>query len=77
MKMVSNQAGKKVKMEVLDILSGEDIPATRFMISLKYFRFSTAVSFHRDDVIVSQGQECLANRRGSFVLRLTVGGIWK
>ena len=32
---------------------------------------------HRDDAIVSQGQECLANRRGSFVLRLTVGGIWK
>ena len=39
--------------------------------------YSSFFSFHRDDVIVSQGQECLANRRGSFVLRLTVGGIWK
>ena len=66
-------------MEVLDILSGEDLPATRFMIPLKYFKgfLQQFLSFHRDDVIVSQGQECLANRRGSFVLRLTVGGIWK
>ena len=36
--MLSYQAEKKEKMEVLDILSGEDLPATRFMISLKYFK---------------------------------------
>ena len=66
-------------MEVLDNLSDKDLPATRFMIPLKYFKgfLQQFLSFHRDDVIVSQGQECLANRRGSFVLRLTVGGIWK
>ena len=70
-------------MEVLDILSGEDSRATRFVAhdTLEILEskvcYSSFFSFHRDDVIVSQGQECLANRRGSFVLRLTVGGIWK